>query len=115
MNSLSKIRRFCAFLFEVISIFIIVVYANPEFLRRHQSSKSHQTFLQSNSGNPIVYHKASEYLTYTNSSSGIQLAGYPSWDVNFDLPALEIETNESLFVVVSLYNVFYVITSINAP
>lgn len=112
---LNKIRRFSSIFFGVISVLIVSFYSNPEFLTNYQSYKGHQFFLVSDSGNPIVYYKASENLSYTHSLPKVQAVGHHELDFTFDSPSLEIATSEALFVVASLRNVFYVFTSINAP
>ncbi|MEK6780578.1 MAG: hypothetical protein AABY93_02670 [Bacteroidota bacterium] len=113
MMAFSKIRKW-AFFLGIISIVIIVFYSCPGLLTNHQSYKSHQFFLQPDSGDPIVY-KASENLSYTHSQPKVQAVSYHDWRVTFDLPSIEISTCEALFVVASLRNVFYVFTNINAP
>jgi hypothetical protein len=101
--------------FEVISILLIAFYSSPQFLINYQSSQSNQSFFRIDSGNPIVYHKASEHLSYVNSQPKIQLVGYEIWAASCDMPSAEITTNKALLVVDFLRNVFYVFVSINAP
>ena len=110
----SKIRRFSAIFFGIISVLIIAFYSSHEFAN-HLSVKSQEFFIQSNSGNPIVYYKASESLSFTHALPKVQAVEHHELDSAFDLPSLEIATNEALFVVASLRNVFYVFISINAP
>lgn len=115
MMTFSKIRKWAAIFFGIISILIFAFYSSPEFFTNHQSCKSHQFFLQPDSGNPIVFYKTSENLSYTHSLPKVQVVGHHDWSVTFDLPSIEIATGEALFVVASIRNVFYVFTSINAP
>jgi hypothetical protein len=114
MIGLNKIRKGGAIFFEIISILLIAFYSSPQILASYQSNK-HQSFFQYDSENPIVFYKASENLTYTHPLPKVQMTGHSIWDVVFDTPSLEIATSEALFVATSLRNVFYVLTSINAP
>jgi hypothetical protein len=114
MISFRKIRRVSAIFFGIISVMIVAFHSSSEFAN-HLSVKSQEFFIQSNSGNPIVYYKASENLSFTHSLPKVQAVGHHELDIAFDLPSLEIATSEALFVVASLRNVFYVFISINAP
>ena len=110
-----KIRNGGAIFFGIISIVIIAFYSSPQFLKSYQSCQSSQSFFKVDSGNPIVYHKASEHLSYVNSLPKIQIVGNETGEALFDISSAEITTNKALFVVDFLRNVFYVFVSINAP
>jgi len=115
MIAFNKVRRGGAFFFEIISILIIAFYSSPDLVVNHHSVKNSQSFFRIDSGNPIVYYKASENLSFTESSPKVQAVAHTDWDISFDLPSLEISTCEALKISSYLHNVFYVFTSINAP
>lgn len=115
MIALNKIRKSGAILFEIISIVIIAFYSCPELVVNYHSAKNNQPFFRIDAGNPIVYYKASENLSFTESLTKVQGVEHTDWDISFDLPSIEISTCKALFVGASLRNVFYVFISINAP
>lgn len=115
MIALNNIRKSGAILFEIISILIIAFYSSPQLVVDYHSAKNNKSFFRIDTGNPIVYYKASENLSFTESLPKVQAVEHGDWDISFDLASLEISTSEALHVASYLHNVFYVFTSINAP
>ena len=115
MISFKRFRKVGAVFLGIISILIIVFCSWPQILPNTQSNKNLSPLFLSGFANPIVYCKTSESLSYTDSLPKNQIVLHQGWGVTFDLFALELATSKALFVVVYLRNVFYVLTSINAP